>query len=47
MEIIQEFRFITSVENHCGISSVYQLEVDSVMSSVRPRNSGNMQTPVC
>ncbi|XP_074721071.1 EF-hand calcium-binding domain-containing protein 11 [Strix uralensis] len=40
MEIVQEFRFISSVENHCGIYSVFQVEVGSVMSSVRPQNSG-------
>lgn len=41
-----EFRFITSVDNHCVISSLLQVEVDSIMSSVRPGNSGNIQTSV-
>lgn len=41
-----EFRFITSVDNHCVISSLLQAEVDSIMSSVRPGNSGNIQTSV-
>ncbi|XP_074765277.1 EF-hand calcium-binding domain-containing protein 11 [Athene noctua] len=36
----QGVRFIGSVENHCGIYSVFQVEVGSVMSSVRPQNSG-------
>ena len=45
MEIIQEsFRFITSVENHCVISSLFWVEEDAVMSSVKPENSGNIQT---